>query len=510
MLNREPKVDDILAMLARRKWWIVVPAIILPIVLYTVSIFIPAQYTSQTLVLVEQPKVPDKFVTSVVTDQLAVRLATMQEQILSRTRLQPLIERFGLYREDVGKVPIEDLIDRLRSDIKVTTLRGGPAGVPGFYISFSANNPRLAQQVCAEITSMFMEENLKVREQRAQGTTDFLTNQLDDAKRKLDEQESKLADFQQKYMGQLPDQMQSNMTMLSTLNGQQDAVTQALGRAQQDKTYLESLLEQQSQTWKASLNSSANPRDLQQQLDGLQDELRKLQVRYTDDHPDVIKVKQQIARVRKQLDTIESTPATTKVNASAVEPKELQQLRLQVQIIKDSIAQKTKQQEKIQSDIKNYQARLQMTPKVEEEYKSLTRDHETALNFYNSLLAKRTESEMATDLERKQQGEQFRIMDPANLPERPTFPNRMLFGLAGFVVGVGLGLGLAFLSEFRDKSLRTEHDIQVYLQIPVLAMVPVVGHAALMRNNERPRWKFWSREKKKASVAGELERAVGA
>src|SRR4051794_14436233 len=202
--KQEMNLQDILGMLRRRMWWILVPAVVFPIVAYLISGTLPYRYTSSTLVLVEQQKVPDSFVKSSVTEQLNTRLATMQEQILSRTRLQPILERFGLFKEDVGKVPMEDLVDRLRKNIQVNPIQAS-IGL-GFTISFTADNPRLAQQVCAEITSMFIEENLKSREQISQGTTDFLSNQLDDAKRKLDEMDARLAEFKQKYMGQLPGQ----------------------------------------------------------------------------------------------------------------------------------------------------------------------------------------------------------------------------------------------------------------------------------------------------------------
>ena len=506
MINAEMTFSDILSVVRRRIIWIIVPAVILPFAAYGISILLPARYTSQTTVLVEQQRVPANFVTPVVTDELNMRLATMQEQILSRTRLQPLIERFGLYKEDVGRVPMEDLIDRLRRAIDVTTIRAGGSGIPGFTISFTANNPRLAQQVCAEITSMFIEENLKVREQRAQGTTDFLTNQLDEAKRKLDEQDSKLAAFEQTYMGQLPSQMQSNVQMLSTLNSQLEAVTQTLARAQQDKVYLESQLGQQLEAWKAAQKSNINPRDVEQQIATLQAQLTSLRSRYTDDHPDVIRTREQLDKLKKRLDS-PSAAGNGDVVRAATEPKEITQSRNQLQYLKDSIVQKTKQQEELQAQISRYQARLQMTPKVNEEYKALTRDHETALQFYNQLLSKRTESEMATDLERRQEGEQFRVMDPANLPERPTFPNRRMFAGVGGVLGLALGVGIAFLLEFLDSSIRTEGDVQKVLQVPVLIAIPFVDVKGAGGNGRRKLpWRIGrkarSEAKAEAQVAG--------
>jgi polysaccharide chain length determinant protein (PEP-CTERM system associated) len=511
--TQDMNLQDILGMLRRRMWWIIVPTVILPVVAYLVSGTLPFRYTSTTLVLVEQQKVPDAFVKSTVTEQLNTRLATMQEQILSRTRLQPILERFGLFKDDVGKKPMEDLVDRLRRNIQVNPIQAN-LGL-GFTISFTADNPRLAQQVCAEITSMFIEENLKAREQISQGTTDFLSNQLDDAKRKLDEMDAKLAAFKQKYMGQLPGQEQGNMQMITTLNSQLDAVTQQLGRAQQDRTYLSSMLAQQEAQWKQMQTQSAQgtpiatPHDLEQQIASLQANLTALESRYTDEYPDVVKTKAQLAALQKKLDASKSAPAPStdepKEKTLLPVPKELMALRLQSKMLDDSIKNKATEQVRLQGEVRKYEAKLQLAPAVEEQYKGLTRDHDTALNFYTQLLSKKSESEMATDLEKRQQGEQFKVMDPPNLPERPTFPNRPAFAMGGGATGLAIGVGIAFLLELKEKVIRSERDVEVFLQLPTLVAVPWVGMDSVDEAEDRiPRWKFWKRKKKSAKTEHDL------
>jgi len=484
--DRQLSIDDYVAILRRRLWVIVIPAILGPVIGYAVSLALPERYTSQTLVLIEQQKVPDSYVRSVVTEQLHERLATMSEQILSRTRLQPIIERFGLYKGDEGRAPMEELVARMRKSIALTPVRptagakpGG--GVPGFYVAFSTDNPRVAQQVCAELTSMFMEENLRRREQRAQGTTDFLQKQLEEAKRKLDEQDARLAAFKGRHIGQLPGQEQTNLNILMGLNTQLEAVTQLLSRTQQDKAYTESLLAQQIQAWESS-QAGSNPQTLEQQLASLQNQLITLEARYTSDHPDVIKMKSDIAQLKKKLDeasTANKDAAVEKTQKAArAQPPPIQQMRNQIYQFEQNIREKTRDQERLQQQIKLYQARVQLSPLVEQQYKEITRDYQTALDFYNDMLAKRTQSEMATDLERRQQAEQFRVMDPANLPETPSFPDRPLFAAGGLGGGLILGLGIAVLLEARDKSLHTERDIEFYLQLPALALVPTFsdGH----------------------------------
>jgi polysaccharide chain length determinant protein (PEP-CTERM system associated) len=505
--NRELTIDDYLAILRRRLWVILIPALLGPALAYLISLQLHERYTSTTLVLVERQTVPESYVRSVVADELNHRLATMQEQILSRTRLQPIIEKFGLYKNELSQVGVEDLVAQLRMSISVRgvkTMTGTQAdsGLPGFTISFTADNPRLAQQVCAEIASMFMAENLRIREQRAEGTTEFLTKQLGEAKRKLDEQDARLATFKQRYTGQLPGQEQTNLNILMGLNTQLEAVSQAMGGAQREKSYLESMLTQQLAAWEASQGTN-NPETLEKQLANLQSQLVSLEARYTPNHPDVTKTKNDIAHLKKKIEqagaAAKDKPAAGVQKAKGSEPAQIQQLRSQIRLAEDIIRGKSRDQERIQNEIKNYQARIQLSPVVEQQYKELTRDYQTALDFHNDLLSKKTQSEMATDLERRQQGEQFRVMDPANLPERPSFPNRPLFALGGLGGGLALGLGLALVLEMRDKSLRNERDVEFYLQLPTLALLPSVQSGNGKQN------RFWKRVKKSAAV---LERAI--
>jgi polysaccharide chain length determinant protein (PEP-CTERM system associated) len=503
--HRELTMEDYTAILRRRRWVILIPFLLGPLVAYGISLLVPNRYTSQTLVLIEQQKVPENYVKSVISDDLNVRLSTMQEQILSRTRLQPIIERFGLYKNDAGKVPMEDLVARLRKNITISTIttigansRHKEEGMPGFTIAVTTGDARTSQQICAEITSMFMSENLQAREQRAQGTTDFISKQLDEAKVNLDEQDKKLALFKMQYFGQLPGQEQSNMNILSSLNARLEAVTQMVNGAQQEKTYLGSLLTQQIQTWHAAQTSS-NPDTLEQQLGRMQDELTAIRARYTDDYPDVIKVKTEVEQLKTRIQQARAVPKekTGEGNAGAeqAEPASIQQLRAQLQRSNEFIKSKAQEQERLQEEIKVYQARLQLSPKVEQQYKELTRDYDTALGFYNDLLGKKNSSEMATDLEKRQQGEQFRIMDPADLPEAPTFPNRPLFALGGLGGGLGLGLGIAVLQEMRDRSLRTDRDVEFFLGVPVLAMMP------LIESKEETKMGFWKRRRAGGTAA---------
>jgi uncharacterized protein involved in exopolysaccharide biosynthesis len=235
------------------------------------------------------------------------------------------------------------------------------------------------------------------------------------------------------------------------------------------------MLTQQIATWQAT-QTGHSPETLEQQLAALQTQLATLQSRYTDDYPDVIKIKNDISALKRQLAT--SDPHKPNADASktknTLEPSQIAQLRAQVHNLDQVIAEKAREQEQIKQQIKLYQERVQSSPAVEQQFKELTRGYQTALDSYNELQKKRDESAMSAELERKQQGEQFRVLDPANLPDKPSFPNRLLFAAGGLGGGLALGLGIAFLLEMKDSSLKTERDVEFALRLPVLAMIPEI------------------------------------
>ena len=297
-----------------------------------------------------------------------------------------------------------------------------------------------------------------------------------EAKADLDAQDSKLAGFKSRYIGSLPDDEQTNLNLLTGLTSQLDAASQSLARAQQDKSFAESMLTQQIASWQAS-QAEHNPETLEQQLVAMQTQLASLQARYTDDYPDVIKAKADVAALQKKIAENESTKNTPEKAAStkpAVEPAQITQWRAQVHTAEQLIAEKTREQEQIKQEIKLYQSRVQASPVVEQQYKELTRGYQTALDSYNDLLKKRDASAMSQSLNQQQQGEQFTVLDPANLPSEPTFPNRKMFAAGGLGGGLALGLGIAFLLELQDKSLKTERDVEFALRLPVLAMIPAI------------------------------------
>jgi len=375
--------------------------------------------------------------------------------------------------------------------------------MPGFFISFKAQDAHIAQQVCGEITSLFVSENLSAREQSAEGTTDFLKQQLADAKRSLDDQDAKLADFERKNIGRLPEQESSNTNTLQALTTQLDAATQSLGRAQQDVTLLEALVAQQTQETPRTDPATGTSEDsLKDQLKDLKKQKQALDALYTPDHPDVVAITRQIASVQAQIAQSQVEPAKAEIAVKHSDPPQLQQLKAQLRVAHQAVSSAKQQQAQIEEEVRRYESKLEASPMVEEQYKQVTRDHETALQFYNNLLSKMNESSMATALEHRQQGEQFTVMDAPNLPDEPTFPNRLEFAAGGLAAGAILGLLLAALFEYRDTSLRNERDIWAFTRLPTLAVIAHIDGVPQQVPTHRRRWKFFSRMDKPIESTG--------
>ena len=508
--NRELTMDDYLAIVRRRLKVVLIPLLMAPLAGYLVSHAFSPKYTAQALVLVEGQKVPDNMVQSMVLQDVGQRVQLMKETLFAPNRLRPILDRVGIRTEDQPRM-IRDIqqnltLDPVPGDIAAaaaqskttgtTTAKRRPTGntpsVAGFYVNYTSSNPQQAQQIANEFASALIQQNLQSRVDIVRGTTDFLGQQVKDAKQSLDEVDQKLADFKRQHSGQLPSDQDTNMKMLISLNSQLDATTQTLGRAQQDKTYTEGLLAQQVAAWKAS-QSSTNPQTLEQQLTNLQAQLLQLQARYTPDHPDVIKTKADIAQVQKKLDEVNAAagkPADTPEKANATEPAEIRQLRLQIHQYDQVTAQATSDQKKLQSAIDLYRSRTNISPAVEGEYDQLQRDRDNAQKVYLDLLSKKSATDVSQSMETQQQGEQMILVAPAGAPDSPSFPNRLYFAGGGLGAGLALGIAIALWLEIRDKAIRTEKDAAAAMDLPLLISVPwVVEEEAVMGNGKRHFWR---------------------
>lgn len=439
---------------------------------YLATLVLPRKYASSTLVGVEHPAVPAKFVKPVVTDDLDRRLASIEEQILSRPRLQPVIEQLHLYPDLRATVHMEDLVEQLRRAVEVTLLHPMPGSVsrqaPGFHVRVTFSDPQLAQQICTQISSMFVEQNAKIREQQAADRTQLLNAQLAEAKAKLDEQDRRLAEFKSKNPGILPEQAQTNQSLLEGMNTELESITQALGRARQDKSFDETMVSQQEASWRSQLVAVQHQETLKQQKAALQDELAVLLAKYTSQHPDVVKLKAQIEDLKQRL--AEDPPPK---NSSGIsEPPVIRQLRAKIKQDDFRIADLTKRQRQTEDQTDVLQARVQSSTMAEQQLKELARNYQAASDTYNELLKKRENSAMPSDPEHQQDSETFRVLEPPSLPLSPSFPKKIVFVGGGLGVGLALGLVVLYLLAKSDKAMYSERDIELCLNLPVLTTVP--------------------------------------
>lgn len=507
--NRELTMDDYLAMFRRRARSILIPALIGPLLGYLV--FLPVKrlygkYTSQSVVLIESQKVPENMVQPVVSDDLAARIGMLRALATSDSEMHPVLQNLfpGKSSQEIDAI-LEDMRSQPQllgapfSDLSQITggslrRRPGQQESPGFMVSYISSNPSDAQRVCEALTSKIVQKNLEFIQASAKGTVDVLTQGLDDAKRRLDDMDARLAEFKRQHSGQLPTDQDTNLKMLMALSQQQDAFTQKQNIAQQDKSYNESQLAQQLAAWK-STQLSTNPDTLQKQLSELQSQLISLRARYTDDHPDVVKAKADIAELKAKLAEINkaSASATDSNNdkVSAIEPMEIRQIRAQIHKDDEDIALANREIKRLQGAVGQYESHLSLSPAVEEQYKALTRDYENAAKTYQDLLTKKATADLTAHMTNQAQGERMTEIQPASFPDAPSFPNLLMFIGGGLAAGLALGVGIAMWLELRDNSIRTEADAEAALELPMLVAVPWVGPGA-----ENKDGKFWHRKTK--------------
>jgi len=423
----------------------------------------------------------------------------MKEQILSRSHLEPIVRKFNLFSS--GNPSMDDRVEMTQKAIGVKPIPASQTshGMPGFYITFIAQDAQTAQLVCEEIETLFVSENLNARAQSAQGTTEFLKEQLADSKKNLDDQDAKLAAFQQRYFGMLPDQEQSNSSTLQSLTTQLDAVTQSVNRQQQDVTFLQAMVAQQTHDLQNQEPAAAGLviDERRAELKTLMQQRATLEAQYTPDHPDVVEVNRKIADLQAAIARSASEPASSVATPSVArpDPPQLQQLKAQLHAAQQALLDGKQEQSRIEGQIRSYEAKIESTPQVEEQYKEITRDHQTAVDFYNSLLAKMNESSMASALEQRQEGEQFHVVDAPNLPDGPIFPNRKIFAIAGLAMGLFVGLLLSGLLEYRDTSLRNERDIWAFTKLATLAVISHIDGIPQSDKNSK-RWNPFARNHK--------------
>ena len=485
--------EDLVAIAWRWKWLIVLPGLVGALGAYAYARTLQDYYRSEAVVMMTPQRVREDLVRSTLRTSLGERIQTISQQIMSRTRLEGIVIDLNLYPELRRVGLMEDVVERMRRDVSVQMIRGD-----AFRVAYVSQSPVIAMRVTERLAGLFIDENLKDREQIAQGTTQFLESQLEDARLRLVEQEKRLEAYRRAHAGQLPSQVQSNLAGISSTQQQIQRIQDALAR---DRDQLQ-LAERQLADLNA-VESGLAPEPVldtaagsvtggtaAQQLEAAQRALRGLELRLKPEHPDIGRMKRLIATLQEKAEKealdVPLSANGARNSAEAARVRRIRDLEESAERLRKAIAAREGEQERLRGVVAEYQRRLDAAPTRETELIELTRDYDTLHRMYISLLGKSEESKLSLNLEARQVGQQFRILDPARLPTRPFSPNRQrLYGMGGFG-GLALGAGLVFLIVYRDSSLKTDDDVVVSLGIPVLALVPLMqSNADLRRRRHR-------------------------
>jgi polysaccharide chain length determinant protein (PEP-CTERM system associated) len=489
--SERPDVERYMNLVRRRHIHFLIPVFLGWLVGWGAGWVLPARYQSTTLILVEQPSMPKDYVSPNVSEDLQDRLQSITEQILSRTRLLTIIGNLHLYGEGRDQTTPDKRVALMRKDIDVELVYGqDKKQITGFTISYSARNPQIAQQVTTQLTDLFIDENLKARQQESQDTTSFLESRLEDARTNLADQEAKVDQYDAKHVGELPSQQASNIQILNGLQSQLQNEQDARNTAKQQGIYLQALIGQYQALNGTSRTADTSPTSLpaiDQQLDTLRSKLTNLSAHYTDRYPDIQNLKDEIAETEKMRDELlvdlkakstsggkASQASVARDTRNGVQNSALAQVESQLQANKVEITNREQSVASLKARIDQYQARLNDEPAREQELDDLTRGYDQSKANYDDLLKKKNESALATSMEQMQQGERFTMLDPPSLPASPAFPNRLK--LCGIGLGVGLALGLLVVGglELTNDRLYGEKEIKTLLPVAILADIPEV------------------------------------
>jgi len=491
--------DDIVKILWRRKWLIAIPPLVLGFVALIVSRSIDDLYESDTLIQVVPQRVPDRFVPSAVNTDIEDRLKAIKQQILSRTRLEQMIVDLNLYPAFRNKRPMEDIVEIMRNAVEVELAarpgRRAEEQIDSFKVKFTYRDPKVCADVVTRLAQWFVDENSRMRASQADTTNQFLETQLADARTRLEAQEKKLEEFRQRHAGSLPTEQQTNLQAIQTTQLQLQNQVESIARDKDRKLMLERLYNDavndlrtlqltpppntgaQGPTGAESLPAGASSR---QRLEAARADLARLEMRLKPEHPDVIRAKRIIAELEAKVAAEPATPTSTQTTAVGRTPDEqqrrerVQNMKAEIESLDRQIRFKEAEEGRLRGEIANFQGRLAAVPAVESEFTALNRDYQTINDTYKALLTKSEESKVSKNLEARQIGEQFRVLDAPRVPDRPIGARRIQVNAGGLAAGLILGIGLAGLLEFLDSTFRSEADVVSALALPVLATVPYV------------------------------------
>jgi polysaccharide chain length determinant protein (PEP-CTERM system associated) len=510
-------VEDYVDILRRHKSWMAGPAFAALVFSVVVAFLWPDTYESEAMVQVIAPQVPERFVQSNVNSEMSQRINQMAQTVKSRANLINIIQSNNLYRTELQHKPLEDVIEQMRGDIKISeveNLQQGPRQqYSAFKISFDYSNRMLAQKVTQELVRGFIDENIRALSSQSTATTEFLKDEWEAAKKSLDDLENRLTQFRLQNSGRLPEQLEGNLATLRTLEQQLAGSNEAVNRIGQEKLLLESQLRIYRDQLQALTQNADQPLSLaakNEQLVELEREIvtqesaiSSMKERYKDTHPDVRSAEAQLSMLRNRRDALlkdeqekKPEPAPRRTAPSRIQgARELESgiaaVQSQIQAKDMELEERTKGQKQLVTLINQYNERIQSSPLMEKTYTELTRDYDLAKNRYNELNAKKSQSEIATSLENRGQGERLQLLDPASLPDTPVKPKRMVIVGAGGAMGLLLGIFIGGAREMKDTSIKNLKDARAYTNLTVLGTVPLLENDLVVRRKRRLAWAMW-------------------
>ena len=503
-----PGLSGLLEILRRRRMLAVLPFLFVLTAAVSLAVFLPSLWTARSLVLVNRQAIPERYVTPTVQADIEARLLTLSQEILTPERLTQIARQYGLYRNARST---DDLVDRMRKDIRIELMdqreqRGRESRSFLFTVSYTAANPVVAARVANTLSSLYIEENGRQREQAAASTSEFLGTQLRDLREKLQTQERQITAYKEKNLGELPEQKDVNLRTLERLQQQLQLAHENNRRATERRQMLTNALGEIDTTVPSTVSPSAagpsvTPADTAAaRLNLLRQELAMTQTRFSDRYPDVVQLKEQIRVLEAKVEADKQAAAALPKAVAGpkrvgrdlrVPPENAYVASLMTQLDQATVEAKTSAEEirGINGQIAFYTRRLENTPKHEQELAILTRDYDTSKELFKSLLTKRGEADMASELELRQKGENFRVIEPARLPERPAGPNRFRLLLVGLALALGASGAAVVLAEQVDTSFRRVDEIRSTLPLPVLSAIPrITTEQDRVRTLRQRRW----------------------
>ncbi|MCD4719608.1 MAG: hypothetical protein K8S13_07065 [Desulfobacula sp.] len=475
--------NDYIKILKRRIWSLIIPFMMIVIIAGAVALLLPPVYKSTSTILIEQREIPAEYVTSSMTTFAEQRMQSINQRVLTSSRLLELINKFDLYADQKKKKTIDEIIAKMREDlvlepvnVEIADRKSGRTATAtiAFTLSYEGKEAQKVQRVANTITSLFLKEDLKVRKHQASSTFEFLEAEKEKVRGKVAEYEKAIAEFKKQNAQSLPELFQMNMQAMDNLQRNIDGAKENL-RALKEK---ESELAEQLTNTPVDLESTMPQREIKEdderRLEALKMELINLKTKFSDLYPDVKKLKQEITELavkveqskkEKEAEEASKKDEAIKNPAYVTLSSRLAGIRSDIGSVKNNLKDLKKEK-----DI--CKAKLTATPGVEEKYSALLIERNILKSKFADLQAKMMESQVAEELESKQKGERFTLVESARLPEKPYKPNRLAIMLIGIVLGIGAGVGFASIVEFSDTSFRDGEALARATGFPVLTEVP--------------------------------------